>query len=167
MTEMDFIRKRRSIRRFKAEQISDDALHDIEEAATLAASARNEQAWFFVIIQRKDILDQMAELTGRKNPFYQAPTLIAAFAKKEAIAPETDTALAMANMMYAALADGLGSCFIYCVKDLFNNPRYSQLAGVCGVPEGYACIGSLAIGIPDETPETPKDRNWNVFSSIR
>lgn len=165
--DLEFLKQRRSIRRFKPEQIAEKELHDLEEMATLAASARNEQAWFFVVIQKPDVLQQLAELSGRDNPFYSAPTLVVAFAKQEAIASVVDTAFAMSNMMNAAVADGLGTCYIYCMKELFNDLRYAELKTVCGVPEGYDCIGSLAVGYPDEERPTPTDRSWDVFSYIR
>ncbi|NCB33555.1 MAG: hypothetical protein EOM64_06690 [Erysipelotrichia bacterium] len=165
--ELEFLKKRRSIRRYKTEQISEQQLHDLEEMATLAASAMNEQAWFFVVIQKPEILQELAELSGRSNPFYSAPTLVVAFARNEAVSSVVDTAFAMSNMMNAAVADGLGTCFINVMKDVFNDPRHSELKAACGVPAGFECIGSLAVGYPDEIRTVPTDRRWDVFSYIR
>jgi len=164
--ELEFLRRRRSIRRYAERQISDEQLHDLEEMATQAASAMNEQSWFFVVIQKPDVLAELAGLTGMDDPFYSAPTLIVAFAAEDAIAGTIDTAFAMSNMMNAAVADGLGTCFIYSMRDVFNNPNYPELKRACGVPEGYECIGSLAVGYPAEEREAPTDRRWDVFSHI-
>lgn len=164
--EIEFLKRRRSIRSYSERQISDEQLHDLEEMATQAASAMNEQPWFFVVIQKPEVLSELAGLTGMEDPFYSAPTLIVAFAAEDAIAGTIDTAFAMSNMMNAAVADGLGTCFIYAMRDVFNNPNYPQLKQVCGVPAGYACIGSLAVGYPTEEPPVPADRRWDVFSHI-
>lgn len=171
---MDDLRKalfenRRSVRSFESRQISSTDLHDICTAAQLAASAMNEQAWFFVIIQKEEVLQEIAVLaTGiEEAPFYNAPTLVVAFAKEDAIAPVEDCVLAMSNMMYAAVLNDLGTCWIHATKDVFNNPKYAALKNACGVPEGYTCIGSLAIGYPKGPLSEPKSRKQNVFSVIR
>ena len=165
--ELDFLKRRRSIRRFLPEQIQPEQLKAIEEAAVLSASAMNEQAWFFAVIQREDIIEQLEELADSEGAFYGAMTVIVLFGKEDAIAPETDTILAAADMMHAAVAVNLGTCFIYLAKKLFNDPRYSQLKAACGVPEGYTCYGSLAVGIPDQEIPKPSKRRYDVFSYIR
>jgi len=162
-----FLRRRRSIRRYTQEQITNAELSDLMEIASLAASAMNEQAWYFAVIQNEEIIQAMGELSGLDNPYYGAPTLIAAFARQDAIASVIDTTLAVSNMMNTAVADGLGTCFIYCTKDLFNDPRHAELRSTCGVPDGYECIGSIVVGHPAEEVEEPQDRNQDIYSIIR
>lgn len=171
---MDDLRKalfqdRRSIRSFESRQISSTDLHDLCNAAQLAASAMNEQAWYFVVIQKEDILKEIALLaTGsEEDPYYNAPTVIVAFAKEDAIAPVEDCVLAISNMMYAAVLNDLGTCWVHATKDVFNNPKYGALKNACGVPEGYTCIGSLAVGYPLGIIPEAKPRKQNVFSVIR
>lgn len=160
---------RRSIRRFEERQISNVDLHEILSAAQMAASAMNEQAWFFAVIQNEEILDEIGKFAtdGIGTPYYGAPTMIACFANDDAIAPVVDCTLAMANMMYAAISCDLGTCWVDCTKDVFNNPQYAQLKKACGVPNGYTCIGSLIVGYPHGEANTPKPRKQDVFSIIR
>lgn len=171
---MDDLRKalfqdRRSIRSFESRQISSTDLHELCSAAQLAASAMNEQAWFFVIVQKEEVIKEIAVLaTGiEESPYYNAPTVIVAFAKDDAIAPVEDCVLAMSNMMYAAVLNDLGTCWIHATKNVFNNPKYAALKKACGVPEGYTCIGSLAVGYPSGKLPEVKSRKQNVFSVIR
>ncbi|MEG2328807.1 nitroreductase family protein [Anaerorhabdus sp.] len=160
---------RRSVRLYKAEQITNDDLHTILAAGTMAASAMNEQAWFFTVIQKKDVIEEIGRLaTGNEDSlYYNAPTLIVCFAKKDAIAPVEDCTLAMANMMYAAVACDLSTCWIHCTKQVFNDPQYAGLKKACGVPEGYTCIGSLVVGYQEGEHIPAKPRHQNVFSVIR
>jgi nitroreductase len=171
---MDDLRKaifetRRSIRSFEPRQISNVDLHEMLEAAQLAASAMNEQAWFFTVIQKEEVIQELALLaTGiEEAPYYNAPTVIACFAAENAIAPVEDCTLAIANMMYAAVLNDLGTCWIHSTKEVFNNPKYAKLKKACGVPDGYTCIGSLAVGYPRNESPKPESRKQNVFSIIR
>ncbi|MGQ9506493.1 MAG: nitroreductase family protein [Candidatus Bathycorpusculaceae bacterium] len=88
------IKSRRSIRRFKTEQISDSELQELLECALLAPNARNQQKWHFTVIQNKDVLNKMINILKENminsgiaflaerakdpafNPFGNAPTLI-------------------------------------------------------------------------------------------
>ena len=109
---------RRSIRYYQPQQISDEQLEAILQAGLFAPSAMNEQAWKLAVVQNPKTLGQLADaamaVTGRdSNPFYNAPTLIVVFVKKDAIAPFSDGALCLGNMMNAAASLGLGSCWIH------------------------------------------------------
>lgn len=160
---------RRSIRSFEPRQISSVELHELLEAAQFAASAMNEQAWFFTVIQKEEVIKEIALLaTGiEESPYYNAPTVIACFAAIDAIAPVEDCTLAMANIMYAAVLNDLGTCWIQSTKDVFNDPKYDDLKKACGVPEGYTCVGSLAVGYPRYGIPKREQRKQNVFSIIR
>ena len=57
---LEVIANRRSIRKYKPEQITDKELQQIMEAAILAPSARNQQKWHFTVVQKREIIDEMA-----------------------------------------------------------------------------------------------------------
>lgn len=158
--------KRRSIRRFTAEEVSQEDLSFLMEAATLSPSAMNEQPWFFVIITSQDIIHQLEGLHEPAGTCYNAPVLLIAFARNEGIAPDTDTVFALGSVMVACVERGLGSCYIYFVQEVLNCPAYAKLSGALGVPEGYHCVGALAIGHPAEEKDVPEDRRKDVFSII-
>ena len=150
---------RRSIRKYKDIPVSNEQLNLLLKAGQAAASAMNQQPWYFVAVTRKDLIEQIGGLISEnRDPYYGAPLLILVFADSKAYSPVTDAALAIGNMMLAAHSMGLGSCWIDYSKVLFSHREFSGLASSLGVPEGYFCVGSLVAGTPDETPEAHKNR---------
>ncbi len=161
----ELLKKRRRTFHYRKEQISDAQLHDLEAYGISVQS--EEQPWYFAVIQNQEILDRMAGMTGLNDPFYGAPTLIAAFAKDNAVSAVVDTAFALSSMMNEAVNEGLGTCMISSLKDLLNHPEHTDLRTLCRVPEGYTCIGSIAIGFPDDDEEESESQNTSVFTYIR
>ena len=111
------LRERRSVRKFKREQITDEQLQAVLEAGTYAPTGMGYQDPWIVAVQNADIIAQLvrmnAEIMGIKgNPYYDAPTIVLVFASR----PEKwansiyDGTLVLGNMMNAAHAVGLGSC---------------------------------------------------------
>ncbi|MFR5599114.1 MAG: nitroreductase family protein [Holdemania filiformis] len=150
---LDAIFNRRSIRRYTDQPVSSDQLDLILKAGQAAPSAMNQQPWYFVAIQRKDMIEQLASLlTENEDPYYNAPLLIVVFANKKAYSPVTDAALAIANMMLAAQALQLGTCWIDYSRHVFNH-QGCRLSASLGVPQDYLCVGSLVVGTPAEQPE--------------
>ncbi len=158
---MDQVQKtllsRRSIRKYKTQQISKEQLQAVLTAGLYAPSAMNEQAWKLVAIQDPKELQKVTQaamkLTGRTDsPFYNAPTLVIVFVKQDAIAPFSDGALSIGNMMNQAYALGLGSCWIHCVIDLFSTPEGKSMQKRWGISDEYISVGSCILGIPDEDP---------------
>lgn len=125
---LDAIFNRRSIRRYTDQPVSSDQLDLILKAGQAAPSAMNQQPWYFVAIQRKDMIEQLASLlTENEDPYYNAPLLIVVFADKKAYSPVTDAALAIANMMLAAPGTAVGD-----VLDRLQPPRV-QSSEVCRI----------------------------------
>ena len=59
----------------------------------------------------------------------------------------------MGNLLNAAQAVGLGSCWIDRAEPVFETPKGRALLKKWGVPEGYIGIGNCILGYPDEAPE--------------
>lgn len=164
---MKTIQNRRSIRKYKQRQITNEELDAIIEAGKMAPSARNQQPWYFVAIQKKEIIDEISTLlTENNNAFFGALTVVICFGDQRALHPEQDVALAMENMMLEAEYLGLGSCWVSKVCKLFNDENATELKESFGVDKNYLCYGSLVFGYPDENPEM-KPRKENVVTIIR
>ena len=103
---LNTLMNRRSIRKFKPQQITDSELSAVIDAGLYAPSAKAQQPWKFVVVQneaeREKVYALNRKLRGMSAPYYSAPTVILVFAEKDAIAPLCDAALAMGNMMNAA-----------------------------------------------------------------
>lgn len=81
---LDAIKGRRSIRKYKAEQITDDELQTVLEAGTYAPTGKNLQSPFIVAVQSPELVGRLvrmnAEIMGKEgNPYYGAPTIVLVF----------------------------------------------------------------------------------------
>lgn len=169
------ILSRRSIRAFTKEQIEEEKLNTILEAAQFAPSAKNEQAWHFSVVQNIELLSKIDNIikniflnSGNQalidrashdnfSVFYHAPTLIIVSADQKAIAPEPDASLALGNILLSAHSLGLGGVWIHSLRQLFSVDEGKALQKELGIPDGYIIYGSAAIGrsagkTPDAAP---------------
>ncbi|MBQ9048411.1 MAG: nitroreductase family protein [Solobacterium sp.] len=163
--QLAFLRKRRSIRKYKPEQITDEQLQALLDTAVLAATAKRQEPWYFLVIQKPEILERLQDMTGLGRPYFGAPTLIVGFARADAEAPVVDTTLAMSNIMNAAVAVGLGTCWMNNTYYLFRS--HPELSEEFGVPKGYTVVGALIVGVPDQEVPVPTDRRKDVIKIIK
>jgi nitroreductase len=143
MNAIEAIKTRRSVREYSDKEISKENLKEIIDCARMAATARNIQPWKFVIVQDKEKLAKISELA--KNGFFikDANAAVVVFSEDTKYYLE-DGSAAICNIMLAAHALGIGSCWIagdkkdYCedVKKLFNAPAEMKLVGMVSL--GYA-----------------------------
>lgn len=172
---MDALLERRSVRSYRSEQISEEELSDILLAAKFAPSAMGQQARHMTVIQDKKLLDEIVaatekifEQTGGKfvpghTPFYNAPTVIVFSAPKEAKFGHEDAACAIMNLMTAAYAYGLGTCYIGSAVGLGSPEIMEQL----GLPENYVPLGCVTVGYAKENPAAPAPRREDDINYIR
>ena len=111
------IKERRSIRRFKAEQVKDEELNTVLEAGTWAPTGHGSQDPWIVAVQnpeqRATLSKANAEIMGTtSDPFYGAPTQVYVFASRDNDNNVKDGSLVLGTMMLAAHSIGLGSCWI-------------------------------------------------------
>ncbi|MCL6638143.1 MAG: nitroreductase family protein [Firmicutes bacterium] len=155
------IEARRSIRRFKADPVADGQLERVLNAARLAPSWKNLQCWRFIVIRseegRASVLPAFDDSNPGKKAIMAAPVLIVLCADPEASGKMgdrlyylVDAGIAMENLMLAARAEGLGTCWL----GEFNE----DAARVpLGVPEGWRVVGMTPLGYPDQDPK-PRPR---------
>lgn len=159
------IEGRRSIRSYRTDPVPEEKLEAVVKAGLMAPSAMNQQSWHFVVISGKGAeryRTYCIEKLGR-DPYYGAPAMILVFGKKDAIAPVCDGSLAIGNLLLAAKALGLGSCWIHCVNDLFKE---EAAAAEWGVPAGCRPVGSVALGFPAGEAPAAKPRKEGTVTRI-
>lgn len=159
------IEGRRSIRSYRTDPVPEEKLEAVVKAGLMAPSAMNQQSWHFVVISGKGAeryRTYCIEKLGR-DPYYGAPAMILVFGKKDAIAPVCDGSLAIGNLLLAAKALGLGSCWIHCVNDLFKE---EAAAAEWGVPAGYRPVGSVVLGFPAGEAPAAKPRKEGTVTRI-
>ena len=169
---LEIIRTRRSCRSYKAEQITDEQLNAVLEAGTYAPTSRGLQSPFIVAIQNDDLKARLAKMNAEimgvtTNPYYDAPTYVLVFVPAEAPNGIQDASLVLENMMLAAHAQGLGSCWIHREREMFATEEGQELMKQWGLPEGLVGIGALAPGYPDGEPAPAKPRKEGYTRVIR
>ena len=168
---MDFVEtllKRRSIRRFRQEKVSHDALTLLIEAARVAPCAANRQKLRFVAINSPALVDKIfpltrwgAKVSPRRNPVAgeTSPTAFIAVCC-EAENPDwlcgCDTGAAVENMLLRAVDLGLGCCWL----GAFDHAEVDKLLFPQG---GMHTLSLVAVGYPAETPELENSSSENIL----
>lgn len=145
---IEFLRSRRSIRKFKPEPVPMETLLDILDTARYAPSAHNSQPWRFIIVDDPGIKDRLSRIHGGARPLRLAPQGIVVVADKEA-SPDSyliDAANAAIYIQLAAHAHGLGTVWIQTMRNI------EEIRRILGLPENHVPVAILAIGYPDEKP---------------
>ena len=153
----EILKNRRSIRKYKSEQVNDAHLDAILEAGLYAASGMNTQNTYMVAVRDKETRDQLsrmnAEVMGtQSDPFYGAPCVIVVLVDPERYTWIEDGSLVMGNLMQAAYEAGLGSCWIHRAKQMFDSAEGKALLRKWGLPENLKGVGNCILGYPDEEP---------------
>lgn len=164
---------RRAIRKFKSEQIKPEELEAVLKAGTYAPTGMGKQSPLIVAVQdpeKVNIIKKMnAAIMGRDtDPYYGAPTIILVFSTDITYDPEIgilDAASVCVNMLNAAYAAGLGSCWIHRAKPMFESDDGKELLKQWGLSENLRGVCSIALGYADcEQPKPiPRREGYTVI----
>ncbi len=163
---------RRSIRKFTDEPVSEDDLNLILEAGLYAPSGSNKQTAIMVVVQDPETVRYLERLNASvvgKDPetahnFYGASTVIVVLAQKEAGNRAYDGSLVMGNLMNAAAALGLGSCWINRARETFETEEGKKLLEKWGIEGEWEGVGNCILGhIAGEYPEAAPRRENRVY----
>ena len=151
--------ERRSIRKFKPEQIKDEELDAVLKAGTFAPTAMGLQSPLIVAVQNEKDIAKINELSSRNRevvrpglPYYGAPTIILIFYTDRAVNEflgNMDAASVCTNMLNAAYAVGLGSCWINRCREIFESDEGKELLKKWGITEHVTGVASIALGYAD------------------
>ena len=181
---METILHRRSIRRFAPEQIREETLAQILQAGLYAPSAGGRQGVLFAVCQDRAVNTRLGKIkranakprmakngnyVSREQPsiaddphltdaFYGAPTVVVVLGDGEKLNWLQDGSLVMGNLMTAAAALGLGSCWINRAMELFDRPEGKELLKKWGLPETYRGVGNCILGYVEGDLPAPKPR---------
>ena len=155
---------RRSIRSYETRQVPDELLDQILSAGIHAASGMNTQGVRLVAVRDPETVARMSKLNAAvmgsdRDPFYGAPCVVVVLADPELYGGWVeDGALALGNLMNAAHALGLGSCWIHRAKQVFDSPEGKELLRAWGLPEHLRGVGNCILGFPACDHPTPAPR---------
>jgi nitroreductase len=158
------IKKRRSIRAFKKQDIPEEIVEKLIDAARWAPSAGNIQPWEFVIVRKQDVKEELVKAADQAF-IEEAPVVIVVCANEKlssmgyGIRGRTlyciqDTAAAIQNILLTAHSLGLGSCWI----GAFNEDEAKKAVNA---PEGIRPVAIIPVGHADETPSRRSRRPLN------
>ena len=142
---------RRSCRSYKPDPIPQEVLDRILTAGTYAPTAMGKQSPIILAVTNKQMRDKLsamnAAVMGSQNdPFYGAPVVLVVLADKSVGPYLYDGSLVMGNLMLAAHAEGLGSCWIHRAKEEFESEEGKQILKDLGITGDYEGIGHCILG---------------------
>ena len=167
---LDNLLERRSVRAYKPEQIADAELKSVLSAGLAAPSAMNRQPTVLLVVQDKATIEKLSKLNARVmgkediDPFYGAPTVIVVLSDRNIPTHVEDGSLVLGNLMNAAHALGLGSCWINRAKEVFEMTEAREILRNAGIGDEYIGVGHCILGYPDgEKPEAKPGCDGCVF----
>lgn len=149
---------RRSVRKYAARQITEEELDKVLKAGLYAPTAKNNQKPVMVAVRDQETRDLLSKINGKimgveTDPFYGAPCVIVVLADPAFPTWIDDGSLVLGNLMNAANALGLGSCWINRARETFDLPEGKELLKKWGLPETFRGVGNCILGYPEEAPE--------------
>ena len=161
------MKTRRSIRKYKPAMIPEDVLNRIIEAGTYAATGMGKQSPIIIAVTNKEIRDKFSKMNAEimgvdSDPFYGAPVVLIVLADKARPTYVYDGSLVMGNLMLAAHAEGIGSCWIHRAKEEFESAEGKAFLKALGIEGDYEGIGHCVLGYTDgEEPKAmPRKENY-------
>ena len=152
MDAMQAMLPRRSVKKYKSDPVPKELIEKIVEAGTYAPTGRNAQAPIILAVSNRQVRDELMKLNAKilgaegSDPFYNAPVVLVVLAEKERNTRVYDGSCVMENLMLAAHALGLGSCWIHRAKETFELPEGKALLQSLGIEGEYEGVGNCVIG---------------------
>ena len=160
---LELIETRRSVRKFKPDAVPKEILEKIVRAGTYAPSGMGWQSPIILAVTNKELRDKLSKWNARimgtdSDPFYGAPAVLVVLADKSKPTYLYDGSLVMGDLMLAAHALGLGSCWIHRAKEEFESPEGKELLRSLGIEGDYEGIGHCIVGYTDGAEPKAQER---------
>ncbi len=159
------LKSRRSCRSFDGRPVEEDKLNTILEAGMYAPTGMGRQSPIMVAVQDKETIAQLSKMNASimgtdSDPFYGAATVIIVLANKNMPTYLYDGSLVMGNLMNAAEAVGVQSCWIHRAKEEFDSEAGKALLKKWGIEGDYEGIGHCVLGYGEKAPLKPRKDNY-------
>ena len=156
MDVFEAIKNRRSVRAYTSEEVSEEEVEKLIDAARWAPSAGNIQPWEFVVVRDAEIKRRLSIAALNQTFIEEAPVVVVVCANEtrsergygsrgKALYCLQDTAAATQNLLLAAYALGLGTCWIGAFHE-------EEVRRALGVPRGVRPVAIVPVGHPAEEP---------------
>jgi nitroreductase len=151
MDAIEAIKTRRCIRAYTEQSVTQEIIEDIIDCGRLAATARNEEPWEFVVLTDPNQLQRIAKKTDYGHFIAQAPLCILVLCKDTKYYLE-DGSAATQNILVAAKAHGLRACWVAGEKKKYADEVCREI----GAPKAYKLVSMIPVGHPAEQPRKVK-----------
>jgi nitroreductase len=158
MEVYEAIRLRKAVRSYQDRSVEKDKLERVIGAARLAPSARNMQEWRFVLVTDRATREALRQTANNQAFVAEAPVVIACCAVKSDHVMRCgqpsypiDVALAVDHLSLAAVAEGLGTCWIGAFDE-------TEARRVLKVPSDVRVVALLTLGYPVDASPVSKNR---------
>lgn len=169
MELFEAIATRRSVRHYADKAVPKESIEKVIAAGLKAPSSMGQQQAIIVAVTNKELIRRLSQRNATiggftNDPFYGAPVCLIVLAPKEYGKAAYDGSVIMENLMLAAHALGLGSCWIHRAREEFESDEGKEILRQIGVPEGYEGVGHCILGYSDgDAPQAPAVKENRVF----
>lgn len=167
----ELLLRRRTVRAFRPDAIPAGTMEKLILAAKYAPTAMGLQDRHFTVVNDRALMDEITAAAVRNGagfvpghtPFYNAPSLVVVSAPEQAKFGRENAACAIENLLLAACAFGLGSCYICSV---LPGLRDAAVMEKLRIPAGYVPLGCVSLGYPAQDAPEPKQRRGDDVTVI-
>lgn len=145
--------EKRSCKNFKSDPVPEEMINEIIQAGLYAPTGMGLQSPIVIAVTDKAARDALAKLNAGvidmpegTDPFYGAPCILIVLAKKSIGTHIYDGSIMMENMLLAADALGLGSCWIHRAKEEFEREEMKEFLKKLEIEDDYEGIGHCVVG---------------------
>lgn len=162
---LNVLKSRRSCRSFDGRTVEKEKLNAILEAGTYAPTGMGRQSPIMVAVQDKETITKLSKMNAAimgtdGDPFYGAATVIIVLADKNMPTYLYDGSLVMGNLMNAAEALGVNSCWIHRAKEEFESEEGKAMLKAWGIEGDYEGIGHCVLGYGEKIPAKPRKEDY-------
>lgn len=168
---LNVLKTRRAIRSYESRIPERELIDKVLEAGTYAPTGMGQQSPIIVAVTNQELRNRLsrmnADIMGQDtDPFYGAPVVLIVLADKNIPTYLYDGSVVMGNLLNAAHAVGLGSCWIHRAKEMFDSDEGKALLKEWGIKGDYEGIGNCIIGYPAQGLPAPKARKTDYIHYI-
>lgn len=163
---LDILFKRRSIRKYKGLEISQEDIEKLKKAALLSPSSRSKFPWEFIFVSNKNTLAKLAKSKEHGSAFLKDAVLGIVVLADETVTDVwiEDSSIASIIIQLQAETMGLGSCWIQIRNRMFNEKITSEsyIKDLLEIPDNYKIESIISLGYPDETKFSYSEENLKL-----
>lgn len=161
MDALQCLKTRRSIRKFQNKRVEESIIQEIIDCARHAPSSHNTQPWEFIVVEDSSTIEKLSGTHQWAGFIKTAPIVIIPCINENLVEFKPNdiasVSVAVQNLMLAAHAKGLGTCWVY-VKDNEDELVTQQVRKIIDLPGHIDPLCMVPLGYPDQTPGQKKLR---------